>query len=189
MSFLLEEIRKLGTTLRACISSFRKTYASFEDAFSSYTAQYGEDSVKVYEPFKISDTIDPVTVILGWTTPFFYHDSKRSLTGTLSSVTIKPGETYILGRRDSIDSKVVLWSPSDEIEIEHYSDRVRIFPSRIHASIFALESGEVLFADLGSSSGSLLTGETVKQEPFIVLYSTMTGGERRVAIPPKYRSL
>jgi pSer/pThr/pTyr-binding forkhead associated (FHA) protein len=117
----------------------------------------------------------------------FYRDSKRSLTGTLSSVTIKPGETCILGRRDSIDSKVVLWSPSDEIEIEYYSDRARIFPSRIHASIFALDSGEVLFADLGSTSGSVLMGESVKQEPFVVLYSTLTGGIRRVVIPSKYK--
>lgn len=188
MGFLLEELRKLQSTLQACISSFRKRYASFEDAFGSYTAQYGEDSVRVYEPFKISETIDPVTVILGWTTPLFYRDSKRSLTGTLSSLSIKPGETYILGRRDSIDSKVVLWSPSDEIEIEHYSDRARTFPSRIHASIFALDSGEVLFADLGSTSCSLLMGESVKQEPFVVLYSTVTGGVRRVVIPSKYKS-
>ena len=187
MSYVLEKQRNLQLTLQACISSFRRTYASFEDAFSSYTAQYGENSVKVYEPFKISETIDPVTVILGSTTPLFYRDSKRSLTGTLGSVTIKPEETYILGRRDSIDSKVVLWSPSNEIEIEHYNDRARIFPSRIHASIFALDTGEVLFADLGSTSGSLLTGESVKQEPFIVVYSTVTGGVRRVVIPSKYK--
>ena len=187
MSFALEEMRKLQATLQVCISAFRKTYASFEDAFSTYTAQYGENSVKVYDPFKISETIDPVTVILGWTTPLFYRDSKRTLTGTSSSVTIKPGQTYILGRRESIDSKVVLWSPYDEIEIEHYSDRARIFPSRIHASIFALDSGEVLFADLGSTSGSVLTGESLKQEPFIVVYSTVTGGVRRVVIPSKYK--
>ena len=142
--------------------------------------------MKAYEPFKISDTIDPVTLILGRTTPLFYRDSKRSLTGTLSSVTIESGEIYVLGRRESIDSKVILWSPTEEVEIEHYNDRARVFPSRIHAAIFALNSGEVLFADLGSTSGSILAGESVKPEPFIVVYSTVTAGVRRVVIPSKY---
>jgi hypothetical protein len=185
-AIVLEELRNLQPKLQACAASLRKKYPSFDDAFSSYTAQYGEDSVKVYEPFKISETIDPVTVILGRTTPLFYRDSKRGLTGTLSSVTIESGETYILGRRELIDSKLILWSPTEEIEIEHYNDRARIFPSRIHAGIFALESGEVLFADLGSTSGSILTGESVKPEPFIVVYSTATAGVRRVVIPSKY---
>ena len=185
-AIVLEELRNLQLKLQACVAQFRRRHPSFDDAFSSYTAQYGEDSVKVYEPFKISETIDPVTVILGRTTPLFYRDSKRSLTGTLSSVTIESGETYILGRRESSDSKLILWSPTEEIEIEHYNDRARIFPSRIHAGIFASESGEVLFADLGSTSGSILTGESVKPEPFIVVYSTATAGVRRVVIPSKY---
>lgn len=185
-AILLEELRNLETRWQACVASFRRKYPSFDEAFSSYTAQYGEDSVKVYEPFKISETIDPVTMILGRTTPLFYRDSKRSLTGTLSSTAIEPGEIYILGRRESTDSKLIVWSANEEIEIEHYNDRARIFPSRIHAGIFALESGEVLFADLGSTSGSILTGESVKPEPFVVMYLTATAGVRRVVIPSKY---
>jgi hypothetical protein len=172
--------------LSVTINEFRKRYRSFDEAFRSYTAQYGEDSVKVYEPFKISETIDPVTIVLGRTTPLFYRDSKRMLAGNLSSMAIERGEIYIMGRRKSPDSKLIVWSSTEESEIEQYDSRVSIIPSRIHAAIFALEDGEVLFSDLGSSSGSILTGETAKPEPFITLYSTVSADIRKVVIPTKY---
>lgn len=180
----MEQQRSLQTKLAACVGAFRRKYTSFDDAFSSYTAQYGDDSVRVYEPFKMSGTIDPVTIILGRTTPLLYRDSKRVLAGTLGSVTLMPGEIYILGRRRSPDSKLIVWSSSEELEIEHYNSRVRIIPSRIHASIFSVRD-DVLFADLGSSSGSVLVGESSK-EPFVVQYSTTSAGVRRVTIPSKY---
>ncbi len=182
----MQELTFLESELAEITDKFRKKYQSFDEAFSSYTAQYGDGSVKVFEPFKISGTIDPVIIILGRTTPLFYRDSRRLLAGSLSSVLIDSGNVYILGRREPPDSKLIIWSPKDEIEVEQYDSRVRIIPSRIHAAIFASEAGEVLFADLGSSSGSILAGETSKPEPFITLYATPKVGIHRVTIEGKY---
>jgi hypothetical protein len=182
----LEELSNLQARLFSSVDAFRKKHASFDRAYKSYTDQYGVESVNVYEPFKINGTIDPVIIIIGRTTPLFYRDSKRILTGSLASLTIERGKTYILGRRKSLDSKLIVWSPTLESEIERYDSRVRVVPSRVHAAIFALEAGDVLFADLGSSSGSMLAGESAKPEPFITLYSTANAGIRRVTIPSKY---
>ena len=168
------------------IAELRRKYPSLDEAFSSYVAQYGDGSVKVYEPAKISGTIDPVIIILGRTTPLFYLDSKRMITGSLASVQVEKGKIYILGRREPPDSKLVVWSEYEETELEHYDSRVRIIPSRIHAVILAEEMGDVLFADLGSSSGSILAGESAKPEPFITLYVTSGVGIRKVTIPSKY---
>lgn len=182
----MEELSNLQTKLLADVNILRQKYPSFEEAFRSYTTQYGEDSVKVYDPLRISETIDPVIIVLGRTTPLFFHDSKRTLTGTLGSIKIGKGAIYILGRRESLDSKLVVWSSTEETEIERYDSRVRIIPSRVHAAIFASEGGEVLFTDLGSSSGSIVAGESRKPEPFIALYSTASVGVRKVTIPSKY---
>jgi hypothetical protein len=173
-------------TLTNAMNAFRKKYPSFDEAYISYTGQYGESSVRVHEPFRISDTIDPVVIVLGRTTSLFYRDSRRVLTGSLGSVEIEKGSVYVLGRRASLDSKLVVWSQRAEEEIEQYDSRVRIVPSRIHAAIFALEDGEVLFTDLGSGSGSILAGETSKPEPFISLYAPPTVGVHRIPTVQKY---
>ncbi len=182
----MQALSSLQSKLRTVLDEFRKKYASFDEAFSSYTGQYGEGAVKLYEPFKISGTIDPVIIILGRTTPLSYRDSHRILTGNLSSVGIERGSVYIMGRREPPDSKLIVWSPKDESEVEQYDSRVRIIPSRIHAAVFGLENGDVLFADLGSSSGSILAGETSKPEPFITLYASPKVDIHRVAIENKY---
>lgn len=168
------------------MNGFRKKYPSFDESFSTYTGQYGEGAVRVYEPFKVSDTIDPVVIILGRTTPLFYKDSRRLLSGSLNSVTIESGNVYVMGRREPPDSKLIVWSAKEESEVEQYDSRIRIIPSRIHAAIFALEDGTVLFADLGSSSGSILAGETSKPEPFITLYASPRVDVHRVPIETKY---
>jgi hypothetical protein len=179
----------LQSKLRSALDDFRKKYSSFDMSFSSYTAQYGENAVKVSEPFKISDTIDPVVIILGRTTPLFYRDSRRLLAGSLNSVPIETGNAYVIGRREPPDSKLVIWSVKEESEVEHYDSRVHIIPSRVHAAVFGLEDGGVMFADLGSSSGSILAGETSKPEPFITLYAAPSVGIHRVAIETKYAHL
>ena len=168
------------------VNNLRKKYPDFEEAYSSYAAQYGDDAVRVHEPFRISNTIDPVIIVLGRTTSLFYRDSRRALTGSLGSTELERGLVYILGRREALDSKLVVWSSNSETEIEQFDSRVRIVPSRIHAALFASENGEVLFDDLGSSSGSILAGETTKPEPFITLYATPRIGVHRVAIRTKY---
>jgi hypothetical protein len=168
------------------ISDFRKKHLSFSEAYDTYIAQYGESALSVNEPFKISETIDPVIVILGRTTTLFYRDSKRTLTGSLATLTIEKGNVYILGRREPPDSKLIAWSSKEEIEIDQYDTRVRIIPSRVHVAFVALDSGEVLFTDLGSSSGSILAGESAKPDPFITLYASPSVGIHRVTIPSKY---
>jgi hypothetical protein len=180
------DLAQFQSMLTEAVACFKTKYPSFDEAYSSYTAQYGDSSIKVYEPYKISGTIDPVIIIIGRTTPLFYKDSRQTLTGSLGSLTIEKENVYLLGRREPHDSKLVVWSSAEEREIEHYDSRVRIIPSRIHAAIFSLGAEEVYFADLGSSSGSILAGESSKPEPFISLYATPSIDVRTVTMSAKY---
>jgi hypothetical protein len=182
----MQAVASFQEKLANCVDFLRKKYPSFEESYSSYTAQYGENSVRLHEPFSISNTIDPVVIVLGRTTPLFYLDSRRTLNGSLSSIQIQRDVLYILGRREPLDSKLVVWSKVAENELERFDSRVRIVPSRMHAAILGTESGDVLFDDLGSSSGSILAGETRKPEPFITLYATPRVGIHRVELKPKY---
>jgi len=182
----MQALASFQEKLTDSVGLFRKKYPAFEEAYSSYTAQYGENSVRVHEPFRINDTIDPVVIVLGRTTPLFYLDSRRTLNGSLSSIEIQKGALYLLGRREPLDSKLIVWSKEAEIEVERFDSRVRIVPSRIHAAILVDKSGDVFFDDLGSSSGSILAGETRKPEPFITLYATPRVGIHRVELKPKY---
>ncbi len=182
----MQALSSLQSKLGTVVEEFRKKYPSFDEAFSSYTAQYGAGAIRVYEPFKISETIDPVVIILGRTTSLFYKDSRRLLSGSHTSIAIERGSVYIMGRREPPDSKLVVWSSKTENEVEQYDSRVRVIPSRIHAAIFGLDDGGVLFTDLGSSSGSILAGETSKPEPFITLYAAPRVYVHRVPIETKY---
>jgi hypothetical protein len=182
----MQTLSSLQFKLETTVELFRTKYPAFDESFSSYSAQYGEGAVKVYEPFQIDGTIDPVVIILGRTTPLFYKNSRRLLSGSLSSVPIEGDNVYLMGRREPPDSKLIVWSAKGEDEIEQYDTRVRIIPSRIHAAIFSLVDGTVLFADLGSSSGSILAGETSKPEPFITLYASPRVDVHRVPTETKY---
>src|SRR5271157_179672 len=112
----LQSLTSFQERLAESLDTFRKKYPDFEEAYSSYTSQYGDDAVRVHEPFKISNTIDPVIIVLGRTTPLFYRDSRRALTGSLGSIEIEKGNVYVLGRRASLDSKLVVWSQTAEQE-------------------------------------------------------------------------
>ena len=182
----MQTLASFQEKLADSVALFRKKYPAFEEAYSSYTGQYGENSVRVHEPFRISDTIDPVIIVLGRTTPLFYLDSRRTLNGSLSSIEIRRGVLHILGRKEPLDSKLIVWSREAESEVEHFDSRIRIVPSRIHAAILGSENGDVLFDDLGSSSGSILAGETRRPEPFITLYATPRVGIHRVELKSKY---
>jgi hypothetical protein len=91
----MQDLVSLQTALTSVTEKFRTKHPSFDEALLSHTGQYGEDAVRVYEPFKISGTIDPVVMILGRTTPLFYRGSRRVLSGSLGLVTIDPGNVYI----------------------------------------------------------------------------------------------
>lgn len=172
--------------LTEAIASFRTKYESFDDAYGSYTAQYGESLVKVHDPTQINDTIDPVILILGRNTPLLYRDSNQTVEGTLSRAHLEPSGFYIIGRREPLDSQLMIWGPRWELEITQYDSRVHIVPSRIHAAIWFRDSKAIYFTDLGSSSGSIVAGETKHPEPFIVAYATPKVDIRRVEIPSKY---
>ena len=101
-------------------------------------------------------------------------------------MTIEAGNVYLLGRREPPDSKLVVWSSTGENELQHYDSRVRAIPSRLHAGIFSMEKDEVYFADLGSTSGSILAGESSKPEPFVTLYATPTVDVHKITIEGKY---
>jgi len=181
----MEQQNALQPILEQATANFRRAYPSFDDAFTSYTIEYGKTSIRVYEQFKISQTIDPVTIILGRNTPLTYRDSKHQLTGSLNSISIEADNTYILGRRTNTDSKLVVWSIKGETEITEYDSRVRTIPSRVHAAIFA-HGGDVFYTDLGSSSGSILAGETTKPEPFVAIYATPRVVVHKITIEAKY---
>jgi len=182
----MHDLQSLQAKLLTTIEIIRTKYSSFDEALTSYKGQYGENAVKAHEPIKISGTIDPVIIILGRTTPLFFRDARRTLSGSLSSVTIDPDSVYILGRHKTLDSKLVVWSAKQEVEVEHYDARIRIVPSRIHAAIFGLQNGDVLFSDLGSSAGSVIVGETQKPEPFVTLYVTPKANIQTVNLEQKY---
>lgn len=93
-----QELASLQRELAAVTDRMRKKYPAFDETISSYTGQYGENAIEVYEPFKISETIDPVIIVLGRTTPLFYRDSRRLLVGSLSSLIVEPANVYVLGR-------------------------------------------------------------------------------------------
>ncbi len=182
----MQQIQELQAKFSASLFSLRRKFGSFDEAFSTYVAQYGDSAVKVHDPIRISGTIEPLIIVLGRTTLLLYRDTKRTLSGSLGFVSIERDGVYVLGRREPPDSKLMLWSQKDEVEIESYDNRALIFPSRIHACIFGLENGDVLFADLGSTAGSIVIGERSKPEPFIALYATPAANVQRVNISPKY---
>jgi len=177
---------QIQSKVSTAISEFRERYNTFEDAYHSYTAQYGDHSVKAYSPYKISGTIDPVIIILGRTTPLFYRDTRRVISGSVGSLKLEPGSVCILGRREPPDSKLIGWSQGGEIELEHYDTRVRVIPSRMHAAIISNDENEVYFSDLGSTSGSILAGESTTPEPFTTLYATSKVEVHRITIDTKY---
>jgi hypothetical protein len=183
------DVAHIQSKLSTAISEFRNRYETFDDAYRSYTDQYGERSVKTYPPYKISGTIDPVIIILGRTTPLFYRDSRKVISGSIGSLTIERGNVCILGRREPPDSKLVGWSLAGEIELEQYDSRVRVIPSRIHAAIISNDDNEIYFSDLGSTAGSILAGESSKPEPFITLYATSTIDIHKITIDTKYAEI
>ena len=57
---------------------------------------------------------------------------------------------YIIGRREPQDSKLIVWSSCDAVELETYNARVGTILSRIHAVIAFPSEKEVLFTILAA---------------------------------------
>ncbi len=145
--------------------------SNFEHAYSTYVQQYGGDVVTVNDPINLADTISPVIMILGRNTPLSYSDAKKSLYGSLGALELKQGYAYLIGRRQPQDSNLIAWSPDgSETELETYNPEAGVIPSRIHAIILYQDERNILFSDLGSSSGSVVVGELKQKGAFVCVY-------------------
>ncbi|MHB8566232.1 MAG: hypothetical protein ACYC7D_03545 [Nitrososphaerales archaeon] len=159
-----EEIRK-------AISVIRAKSADFDFACETYTQQYGQEKISLdSEATSLSDTVDPLSIILGRNCVISYSDSKMTLKGNLGSIQLKPGACYIVGRRQPQDQKLVCWGPGSTTELEEYNSRVSIIPSRVHGAFICSENDTVDYLDLGSSSGTILVGESLASGPFVKVY-------------------
>lgn len=167
-----------STSMRDVIlAQIEKIYAAnsdFQEAYETYVAQYGKEKISPSEPLNLADTVDPATLILGRNCAIFYNDYSKSLKGSLGSLELKPGEVYIIGRREPQDSKLVVWSAQGGLELETYTGRVGIIVSRLHAAIAYMNEKQVLFMDLGSSAGSVVAGDSVAKGAFVKVYDPGT---------------
>jgi pSer/pThr/pTyr-binding forkhead associated (FHA) protein len=157
------------------IERIREQNSDFQDAYETYVQQYGKEKITVSEPLNLADTIDPAALIFAKNCTILYLDYSKTLKGSLGSVNLKMGEVYVFGRRQPQDSKLVVWSTAQgPVEIETYNARISTIVSRVHAAIAFPSEREVLFMDLGSSSGSVLVGESVKKGAFVRIYDPGT---------------
>ncbi len=163
----------LKALIESTIEKLREQYPDFENAYDTYTQQYGNRVIAVNEPVKLNDTTDPVILILGRNCVIFYSDSKKELRGSEGRVELKVGATCILGRRQPQDSKLIAWNTEREVELGDYNSRAGIIPSRVHAAI-VLSENETFFSDLGSSSGTVLVGDSSKRGQFVKVYDPGT---------------
>ena len=120
------------------IDRIRKTHSDFEDAYETYVVQYGKDKINVNAPINLSDSIDPVALVLGSNCVIFYDDYSKTLRGDIGKLNLKQDEVYILGRRQPQDSKIVAWGEHRNVELKDYNSRVDTIPSRVHAAIVLL---------------------------------------------------
>lgn len=152
------------------ITSLRANYSEFEFAYETYVQEYGADKLNLNsESTDLNGSVDSVAIILGRNCTVFYSDSTKTLRGSLGTIAFKPGSTYIIGRRQPQDQKLVCWGPDGSVDLEDYNSRTSIIPSRVHGA-FVYTSQGVCFVDLGSSSGTVLVGESSSLGPFVKAY-------------------
>lgn len=148
----------------------------FEEAYTTYLQQYGNDKIGFSDPLNLAGTVDPVHLIIGRNCDALYLDSSKTVRGSRGALELKVGDVCIIGRREPQDSVLVVWnSRGDEVELEEYNSRASIIPSRIHCSITYLTEEEMLFSDLGSSSGTTVIGDRSRGGPFVKIYDPGTG--------------
>src|ERR1700730_2051470 len=137
------------------IERIRDANADFQEAYYIYVQQYGKSKIMFSDPIYLSNSIDPVVLIIGRNCVVGYNDSKKILQGNQGRVELQPNEINIIGRRQPQDSKLVVWNSSGATELEDYNSRVDTIPSRVHGIIANFDDGKTPFADLGSSAGSI----------------------------------
>ena len=133
--------------------------------------RYGRGKVALKDPFNLARSIDPVILVIGRNCVISYHDSKKILKGSQGSLILQPDEIYVIGRRQPQDSKLVVWNTKGGTELEEYNSQVDTIPSRVHGIIGSLDDGNIFFASLGSSAGSILVGQSpVINGAFVRIY-------------------
>ncbi|MHB1908631.1 MAG: hypothetical protein ACYCQJ_07130 [Nitrososphaerales archaeon] len=143
------------------IETLRSSNVNFEHAYDTYTKQYRMDAIGIFDPLNLSESIEPLLIVVGRNTSLQYYSSTRLLKGSTGSLTLKNGFDYIIGRRQPQDSKVVLWcaNTNEEIEIAEYNPQSGTIPSRVHGAFCAIDPDHVMYTDLASSSGTVIVGE------------------------------
>jgi hypothetical protein len=101
-----------------------------------------------------------VVLPLGRNCVLTYNDTLEQVKGTLGSVTVSPGEMYVIGRREPQDSKLIAWHPSGGVELQEYNSSVDTIPSRVHGVFANLGEERIIYTDLGSSAGTILVGQS-----------------------------
>ncbi|MDH2900332.1 MAG: hypothetical protein PXY39_05125 [archaeon] len=185
----LDQLDSLKESLAKTIEALRSSNPAFEHAYETYIQQYGRDTVSIIDPINLVDTVDPVILVFGRNTAIRYFDSKKLISGSFGSLNLKQGTEYIIGRRQPQDSKLMIWSPKgDEVELEGYNPEVGIIPSRIHATIVFRDDRHIFFADLVSSSGTVLIGESKRQAAFVRVYDPGSAEFPRIKLTRVYTS-
>lgn len=162
----------LTKIIENAIEVARSQYPDFENAYETYTQEYGRGIISVNEPTMLNGATDPVILIIGRNFALRYNDSKRELCGSEGRTTIEPGTTCIIGRRQPQDSKVIAWG-GKEVELGDYNSSSGTIPSRVHGAIVALEDG-VYYSDLCSSSGTIVVGDLQGKGQFVRVYDPGT---------------
>ncbi len=132
----------------------------FQEAYDTYLQQYGRGKIALSEPVDLTNSIDPVVLILGRNCAITFSDSTKHLKGSQGGLSFLLNEIYVVGRREPQDSKLVVWSSRGGIELEEYNSMVDTIPSRVHGVFANLADGRTLYADLGSSAGSIIVGQS-----------------------------
>jgi hypothetical protein len=156
--------------IAGAIASYRIKYPEFEFAYETYLQEYGADKLNLNsESTDLSGSVDSLAIFLGRNCTVFYSDSNKTLRGSLGTITFKPGSTYIIGRRQPQDQKLACWGPEGSVDLEEYNSRASIIPSRVHGAFVYTNEG-VCYLDLGSSSGTVVVGDSATLGPFVKVY-------------------
>jgi hypothetical protein len=155
------------------IKRIKETNADFQEAHDTYVQQYGRSKISLSEPINLSNSIDPVVLVIGRNCIVTYSDSKKLLRGNHGSLQLQPNEINVIGRRQPQDAKLVAWNSQRGTDLEEYNSSVDTIPSRVHGVIASFDDGKTMFADLGSSAGSILAGYSPELGgPFVRIYDS-----------------
>jgi len=161
----------------------------FREAFETYVQQYGHDKIRASEPTELRGSLVPVVFILGRNCVLTFDDSQRQVKGTLGSVTVSPGEMYVIGRREPQDSKLIAWHPTGGVELREYNSSVDTIPSRVHGLFANLDEGRMIYTDLGSSAGTILVGQSKNLGgPFVRIYDPGSEDKSSIKLQRIYTS-